>query len=203
MTNTQKEQDYAIQCVKAVTTEARAVMAKQLAAVKARNFEILPAFIERVSRTFVTGIMWKLGEQYELPTAPRDRAFVCLLYLLIEDGMSQKDAEREMRSVYSDTAIDNSIAKQTLEIAYEYGGHEEALATILEQHRTNPELAVAPFQLVNRAKPIAGLLSLAAAAVVLIAGGRWGVALGVGVVVGASVLGVAIILFYQARKKGA
>jgi hypothetical protein len=53
----------------------------------------MPDFKKMTIELFLVGVMWRFEEQFDFPTSPRDRGFVCLMQMLVNDGMSLQSAQ--------------------------------------------------------------------------------------------------------------
>lgn len=54
-----------------------------------------------------------------------------------------------------------------------------------------------PYRLLDRSKPIAGILAIAGVAISLLLGRSWAEVFGVGIVLGVSTLGIALAIYWQ------
>jgi len=184
----------------ACVAHARQMLATQLPNVAAGDYDFMPSFKEMTTQLYLAGVMWRFGEQFDLPTGPRDRAFICLLSMLVADGMSFKKAQE--RIAHLNQISRNREGSDTLAITVGYKATEGdgSLAAVLDQFRSAREVSGAPYRLLDRAKPIAAILAVAALLISLLVGTTWGAALGIGVVVGVSTLGVALAIYRQMIK---
>ena len=66
------------------------MLASQLPIVEARTYDFMQ-IREMTTATLSGGVMWRFGEQFELPTAARERGFICLMSMLVGDGMGARD----------------------------------------------------------------------------------------------------------------
>ena len=179
---------------------ARQMLASQLPKVAAGGYDFMPSFKEMTTQLYLAGVMWRFGEQFDLPTGPRDRAFICLLSMLVADGMSFKKAQE--RIAHLNQISRGPEGSDTLAIAVGYKATEGdgSLAAVFDQFRNTLEVAGAPYRLLDRTKLIAAILAVAALFISLLVGTSWGAALGIGVVVGASALGIALAMYRQMIK---
>jgi hypothetical protein len=90
----------------------------------------------------------------------------------------------------------------TLPIAVGYKALEGdgSLAAVFDQLKSVPTLSGAPYRLLDKAKPIAAILAVAALLISALIGASWGAALGIGIVVGMSALGIALAIYRQMIK---
>jgi hypothetical protein len=86
----------ALQAIDACIAHARHLLASQLPAVETRNYDFSPIFKEMAIHLYLAGVMWRFGEQFDFPTAARDRGFVCLMSMLVSDGMNAKQAQKRI-----------------------------------------------------------------------------------------------------------
>src|SRR3990170_4564537 len=79
MEATESDIDYATRVLKACVEHGRSLLALRLREIEARNYDVEPHFHKMITELFLVGIMWRFGEQFDLPTNARDRAFVSLM----------------------------------------------------------------------------------------------------------------------------
>ena len=199
---TQSEIDFANRALQACVDHGRQTRAAQLPAVEARKFDLMRQFYEMTTHHFLVGAMWRFGEQFELPVGARDRAFVCLIQLLVADGQSFEVAQRYVIDLKSSSLSADGKDNLAIACGYEFGDKEGALAAVFEQARNAPEVSGMPYRLIDRSKPIAAILSIAALVISLLMGRGWGEAIGTGIVVGLSTIGIALAIFWQIVREG-
>ena len=195
MNNAQDQTDVAVQVMDACVAHARSMLVSQMPAVQNRKFDFMPNFIEMTTQLYLAGVMWRFGEQFELPTAARDRGFICLMSMLVSDGMSAKKAQHQI--AHLNQISRTADGQDTLAIAAGYSAEESdgSLATVFERFRNVPEVSGAPYRLLDRSKPVAAILAIAGTLLALLLDKSWGVALGVGVVLGGSTLAIALAMY--------
>ena len=152
------------------------------------------------TQPYLAGAMWHFGEQFDLPTAARDRGFICLMSMLVSDGMNAKQAQS--RIAHLNEVSRTPTGQDTLAITAGYGAKnaDGSLATVFDTFRGVPEVLGAPYRLLDRSKPIAAILAVAGLVIALLIGRSWGEALGVGVVFGVATLAIALAIYRQAVK---
>ncbi len=148
-----------------------------------------------VTELYLVGVMWRFGEQFDLPTQPRDRAFLCLMYMLVADGASEGAAKKRIRVLNTYSRDDKGEDSLALRIGYEAGDREGALAAILEEYRNTPAASATPYRVIEISKPIAAVIAVAGIAVALLLGRSWAESFGVGLILGISVLVTASLIF--------
>lgn len=200
MTTTEHESTVAVQVIEACVAHARQLLASQLSAVESRNYDFMPSFTEMTTQLYLVGSMWRFGEQFDLPTTARDRGFICLMSMLVSDGMSAKEAQS--RIAHLNEMSRTSTSTDTLAISAGYSGKngDGSLATVFDTFRGVPAVSGAPYRLLDRSKPIAAILAVAGLVIALLVGRSWGESLGVGVVLGVATLAIALAIYRQAVK---
>ncbi len=200
MTATESDTTIALQVIEACVAHARRALASQLPIVESRNYDFMPSFKELTIQLYLAGVMWRFGEQFDLPTGARDRGFVCLMSMLVRDGLSAKEAQLRIAKVNEMSR--NDQGQDTLAIAAGYRAEDAdgSLASVLDTFRDIPELSGGPYRLLDRSKPIAAILAAAGLVISLLLDRSWGVALGIGVVLGATTLAIALAIYRQAVK---
>lgn len=193
--------DFVAFVLKSCVEYGQNMLALQLPAMEARNFDFMPELKKMVIHQFLVGLMWRFGEQFDLPTNARDRAFVCLMSILINEGMSLKDAQKYIANLNSGSRASDGEDSLPIAIGYSAGDKEEALVKVFEAYLKNPAARGAPWRLLDRAKPVAAILAVAALAIAKLLGTGWGQALGIGVVIGGSTLAIAVALHHQMKKQ--
>jgi len=149
------------------------------------------------TQIYLAGVMWRFSEQFELPTPARDRGFVCLMSMLVTDGMSFKKAQQRIAELSKISGTAEGKDKPVLTAGYNARESDGSLAAVLEQFRNVPEAAGAPFRVVNLSKPIAAVVAIAGTLLALLLGKDLITAIGVGLVLGASVLAIALAVYRQ------
>ena len=202
MDHTAEEVEYANRALAACVEHGRTLLAHQLKAIEAECYDFAPAFQQQITDLFLVGLMWRFGEQFDLPTNARDRAFVSLMHILVTDGLSMRAAKRRMQEAYRWSRDNNGEDTIAIHIGYEVETKEGALVAIFDQYRDLPGVSGASYRLLTRSRPIAAILASAAIAISLLVGENFWVALGIGAVVGVTVLGIALAMYKQAIDPG-
>lgn len=160
----------------------------------------MPGFIETATQLYLAGVMWNFGEQFGLPTTARDRGFICLMSMLVSDGMTSQKAQE--RITHLNQISRNTEGQDILAITAGYNAKESdgSLASVFERFSNVPEVSGAPYRLLDRSKPIALILAIAGTLLALLLNNSWGVALGIGVILGVSTLAIALAMYRQAVK---
>lgn len=187
--------EFAKGVIERCVSHARALLALQLPAVETKNYDFAPEFLKMVTELYLVGVMWRFGEQFDLPTQPRDRAFLCLMYMLVADGASEGAAKKRIRVLNTYSRDDKGEDSLALRIGYEAGDREGALAAILEEYRNTPAASATPYRVIEISKPIAAVIAVAGIAVALLLGRSWAESFGVGLILGISVLVTASLIF--------
>jgi hypothetical protein len=200
MTATGNDTIVALRTIDACVAHARQLLASQLPDVEIRNYDFLPIFKEMTTQLYLAGVMWRFGEHVDLPTAARDRGFICLMSMLVSDGMNTKKAQK--RIAHLNEVSRTSAGQDVLAITAGYGAKngDGSLAAVFDTFRGVPEVSGAPFRLLNRSKTIAAILTVGGAAISLVVGSTWGEALGVGIFLGVLTLAIALVRYRQEVK---
>lgn len=193
--------EYATRVLKACIEHGRNLLTLQLKEVEGRNYDFEPHFQKLITEIFLVGVMWRFGEQFDLPTNARDRAFVCLMQMLVTDGMSLNAAKQRIRMLNEFSRDKDGSDGFAISVAYKAGEKEGALAAIFDEYRKSPGASGAPYRLVDRSKPIAAILAIAGIAISLLIDRSWGEALGIGLVLGLATFSIALALYHQMIKK--
>jgi hypothetical protein len=202
MVTANSEVNLAASVIAACVEHGRRMLNSQLPLVCERNYDFTPIFVTMATQLYLVGVMWRFGEQFDLPTNPRDRGFICLMSMLIDEGLSSKNAQR--RVAYLNEISRDAKGRDTVAIAAGYRSVEGdgALASVFDHFRNAPEVSGARYRFLERTKPIAAILAGAAIVISLLVGVSWGVALSVGTVVGVSVLGIGLAIYRQMVRRG-
>ena len=192
--------DFATYVLETCVQHGRQLLALQMPLVEAKNYDLMPAAKEMTIQLYLAGVMWRFGEQFEMPTNPRDRGFICLMSMLISDGMREKDAQARVSLLNRISRTEAGADNMAISIGYEVGNKEGALVAIFDQISKSPEVAGAPWRVIDRSKPVAVILAIAGLAISLLLGRSLLEALGVGVVAGASALAIALTISRQMKR---
>lgn len=195
--DTTPDSEFATQALEACIEHGRHILAAQLPLVEAGHFDLLRNFKEMTIQYFLVGVMWRFGEQFDLPVDARDRAFACLTQILVSDGMNFKAAKRRVVELRETARAPDGQDNLAMSIGYEAGDKDGALAAIFEQARNSAVVSGAPYRLIDRSKPVAAILAVAALTISVLMGRGWGEALSIGIIVGLSTLGIALAIYWQ------
>jgi hypothetical protein len=193
---------FAASVIDACVEHACQMLTSQLPLVQSRNYDFTPSFKEMATQLYLAGVMWRFGEQFDLPTNARDRSFICLMSMLIGDGLSSKKAQRRIAHLNQISRTADGQDALAFAAGYRAVERDGTLASVFDHYRSVPEVSGAPYRLLDRAKAIAAILAGAAIGISLLVGSSWGVALGIGVVVGVSTLGIALAIYWQMVGRG-
>ena len=200
MSTQSTQQEIAEYVLSACVQHGREMLATQLPLTTGKGFDFMPSFQEMTINLYLAGVMWRYGEQFELPTSARDRGFICLISLLIADGMPPAKARKHVASLNSLSRSADGRDNGILSAGYTAQSGDGSLARIFETFRSNPEVAGAPYRLLDRTKPIAVVLGLATFGISAMTTLSWGAALGVGVITGAATLAIGLAIYRQMVK---
>jgi hypothetical protein len=200
MASSQQDQELALKVIEATVEHARRMLASQLRLVQRERYDFLPAFEEMSTRLYLVGVMWKFGEQFELPTAPRERAFLCLMSLLSADGVGEAEIHEKVPHLHQVSTTTGGQTNAVVAAGYAAAEGDGSLSQVFETFRNSPEVSGAPYRMLDRSKPVAAILAVASAAIALLLGTTVLAALGVGLVFGVSTLAVALVVYKQSIK---
>jgi len=189
------DNELAKEVIEKCTSHAYALLALQLPAVEAQNYDFTPAFRKMITELYLVGVMWRFGEQFDLPTHPRDRAFICLMQMLIDSGVSWRAAKRHIRRLNSCSRDEKGEDSLALRIGYEVGDREGALVAIMEKYRNTPAILATSWRVIEISKPIAVVIAISGIGIALLLGRSWVESFGVGLVAGIAVIVTASIIF--------
>lgn len=194
MTATKHDSTVALEVIDACVAHGRQLLASQLPDVESRNYDFMPSFKEMTIQLYLVGIMWRFGEQFDLPVGARERGFICLMSMLVAEGMSLDKAQN--RVAHLNEISRTSSGQDNLVIAAGYGAQsaDGSLVAVFDAFRGVPEVSGAPYRLLDRSKPIAAILVVAGFLVSLLIGRSLGEAFGVGVVLGVAALAIALVM---------
>lgn len=180
---------------------ARRILASQLPLVESGNYDFMPQFKERTIRLYLAGVMYRFGEQFDLPTNARDRGFICLMSMLITDGMGEKAAKAYIAETNALSSNAKGQDSPILVAGYNAVEGDGSLARVFDGFRNEPTVSGAPYRLLDRSKPIAIILAAAGFAIAILIGRTFGEALGIGIIFGLSTLAIALVIYRQMVKK--
>lgn len=194
------EQDIAEYVLTACVQHGREMLATQMPMVVERGFDFMPSFQRMAVNLYLAGIMWRYGEQFEMPTDARDRGFICLISLLVSDGMPPAEAKEHVAYLNGISRTPDGKDNGFLAAGYRAQSADGSLVQALDVFRTNPEVSGAPYRLLDRTKPVAAILAIATLLASKLTGLGWGAAIGVGLVVGIAAMGIGLAIYRQMVK---
>ena len=199
MTN-QIQSELAAVVVDACITHARQMLASQTQAHAHQRLDLMPSLKEMATQLYLAGVMWRFGEDVDLPTKPRDRGFICLLAMLVADGMSYQKAQERVAYLNNLSTNADGGDNPTILAGYNAAIGDGSLAAMLAGLGGMPGASGAPWRLLDLSKSIAAILTCAALLISKLLGSSWLTAIGVGCVLGIATLGVALIVHKQMVK---
>jgi hypothetical protein len=201
MDDKQSQDDFATQVIESTVAHGRKMLVTQMQTVRAGEFDLMPAAVDTTTDLYLAGVMWRFGEQFDLPTTARDRGFICLMCKLVEDGMNKSKAQERIAYLNQISRTTDGQDNRVIATGYHAQEFDGSLSTIFEAFRDAPEMSGAPYRMLDRAKAIAAILAVSGALLALLVGKSWGVALGVSAVLGGAVLAIALAMYRQAVKQ--
>ena len=202
MTPESPDSDYAINAMNSCVSHARELLALQLPSVRARQYDISPKIEELTIQFYLIGVMWSYSEQYELPSEPRERGFIFLISLLMQDGWKLEAVKRRIELLQKTSRTEAGIDNFAITIGHEVGNRKGALEAIFDQINGKPGVSGLPFRIRRRTKPIAAILGVAAAAISSLLGIGSGKALGVGIILALAAIGISLAVARQIENEG-
>jgi hypothetical protein len=187
----------------ACVQHGREMLATQLPFIEGRGFDFMPSFREMATNLYLAGVMWRYGEQFDLPTPPRDRGFICLISLLVADGMAPDKAKKHVAYLNSIARAPDGRDNGFVAAGYRAQAGDGSFVQVLEMFRDTREVSGAPYRLLDRTKPFALVLAIAAFAIAALTPLSWSAAFGVGVVVGLATMAIGLAIYRQMIKSGA
>ena len=194
--DTSQEDIDASDCIEACVQYSRDVLSFQTPKIIEKKFDFGPYVQEMITDLFLTGVMWRYSEQFEYSTSARDRAFLCLMYYYVSNGMSERKAKKRMQEMYKISRDKNGEDTLAISIGHEYGDKEGALAEVLEQLRDAPEVAGSTHRMLRIVKASSVVLSFTGFLIALLVGRNLLESLGIGIIVGVSVLIIGSKYYY-------
>lgn len=196
MNNTENNDD-THQYMEACLEHAERILLFQMPQVKDKKFDFGPRMQEMCTELFLVGVMWRFSEQFDYPTNPRDRAFICFMYYLMRNGMKEKDAKKRIQQLNSVSLDKNGEDTLAISVGYEVGDREGALATVLEKYRDNPAVSGQTHRMLGKFKIVSVVLAITTFVISLIVDRSFGEAVGIGIVVGVSILVIGSLIYHQ------
>jgi len=190
----------AIQAIDACVAHARQMLESQLPIVDARNYDFAPGLKEMGTQIYLAGVMWRFGEQFDLPTAAHERGFLCLSAMLISDGMNPSQAQKRVAQLYEMSRTPSANYARGIMYGYNATKGDGSLAALLDMFRDAPEVSGARFRFINRWRLVAAILAVAGVVISLVLNRSWGEAIGVGVVLGVVTVAIAMVGYHQKVK---
>ncbi len=187
MATLRTDTEIATSILNACVEDARRMLSSQTSMLEGKTYDFMPGFEEMTTHLYLAGVMWRIGEQFDLPTTAKERGFVSLLPILSSSGMSAEKAQRRIAELYQTAGGSSDKIHPVVSVGYNAVEGDGSLARLFDQFRADPKISGAPFRLLDRAKPIAAVLGIASFAISVLVGMGWVVSLGVGLVIAVSV----------------
>jgi hypothetical protein len=146
---------------------ARDILASQLPQLKDKGYDFAPPFRQMTIQLYLLGVMWRRGENLDLPIDARDHAFHALQSMLISDGMSKKEAEKHVAFLSSMSKVEGGADTLAVAAGYEAILNDNSMVSVFEEYRHETKVSGALWRLFERGKKIM-FIGGAAAAVVTI-----------------------------------
>jgi len=200
VTTTESESAFALQVLDACVAHGRQLLASQLPALESQKLDLMPSLRDVATQLYLAGAMWRFGERFDLPSAARDRGFICLMSMLISDGMNADKAQKRVAELnrLSRSSEGHDLPAIVSGYAAQFG--DGSLATLFVTFLADPKAAGAPYRLLDYSKPVAAILTAAGFGIALLLGRSFGEACGVGLVLGISTLGCALAIYWRMVK---
>src|SRR6266571_4289150 len=183
--------------VNACVEHGRQILASQTPLLEGKDYDFMPGFEEMTIHLYLAGVMWRFGEQFDLPTSAKDRGFISLLPVLSNSGMKVEAARRRIAELYEIAGGNSEKVHPVVFAGYNASEGDGSLARLFDHFRGDPKVSGAPFRLLDRAKPIAAILGLASFGISALIGLGWGVSIGIGLISAAAVMAVAAMIYHQ------
>src|ERR1700674_4157161 len=114
------------------------MMASQLPLTEGKGYDFLPAFKEMTIQLYKVGTMWRFGEPFDFPTGPRDRAFLCLLAMLVADGMTFRKAQKRVAHLNEVSRGNDGQDVLAIAAGYRAMAGDGSLAQVFDRFRDDP-----------------------------------------------------------------
>lgn len=158
--NADEDREAAEAFLEACSHHGRLMLALQLPDLATARFDFSSVF-ERIGREFfMIGAMWRFAEQSSFPTNARDRAFLCLMNILVADGMNF--AKARARVAWLAEQSTNNIGQYNVFITAGYRSvpADGSLASAFEHFRSTSGLSGKAERLLKRFRMIAFWIGL-------------------------------------------
>lgn len=183
--------------IESCVSYAEDVLSFQMPAVDEKKFDFGPHIQKMNTELFLVGVMWRYSEQFEYPTEPRDRAFLCFMYYLIRNGAKEKEAKKRMQELVVLSRDKEGKDTLAISIGHEVGEKEGALAAVLEEFRDIPAVSGSTQRMLDAFKISAIVFSISAFVISLIIGRSLLEAIGIGAVIGIAIIIIGSQIYYK------
>ena len=146
---------------------AREILDFQLPLIKDKGYDFAPQFRQMTIQLYMVGVMWRRGESLGLSTTARDHAFAALQSMLINDGMSKKQAQRRIVFLNGMSRTEDGNDTLAVTLGYEAVPNDNSLAMIFDEYRDEIRVSGALWRLYERGKKIMVIGGAAAAFLVV------------------------------------
>lgn len=133
---------------------ARDILASQLPQIKDKGYDFAPPFRQMTIQLYLVGVMWRRGERLGLPVDARDHAFLALQSMLVNDGMSKKQAQKRVAFLSSMSRVEGGADTLAVAMGYEAKSDDDSMAALFEEYRQEPRVSGALWRLFERGKKV-------------------------------------------------
>ncbi|WP_072292795.1 hypothetical protein [Nitrosovibrio sp. Nv17] len=141
---------------------ARVLLVAQLEKIKDKGYDFAPPFRQMTVQLYLVGVMWRHGENLDLPNA-REHAFQALQSMLVEEGMSRKRARRRIEFLSDKSRVEDGSDAYAVTAGYEAGPDDDSLAVVFDEYRDEVRVSGALWRTYERGKKIMFLGGMVAA----------------------------------------
>lgn len=156
-----------ISTLDACTQHGEEILASQLLLIKERGYDFAPEFKQLTTHLYLVGVMWRHGENLGLATDARDHAFTALRSMLVNRGMTKKEAERQTVLLRNMSRLEDGSDTLAITAGYQTLSNDINLTTVFDEYLDETRVSGALWRLYDRGKKIMLIGGLSAAVVAI------------------------------------
>ncbi|MDO8436620.1 MAG: hypothetical protein Q7S69_00430 [Nitrosomonadaceae bacterium] len=146
--------DPATSTLEACTQHGEGILASQLLLIKDKGYDFAPEFKQMTIHLYLVGVMWRHGKSLDLSMDARDHAFTALCSMLVNRGMSKKEAERRITFLRGMSQLEDGSDTLAIAVGYQAAPGDAGLTTVFDEYLDEMRVSGALWRLYDRGKKI-------------------------------------------------
>lgn len=139
------------------------ILASQLSHVESKGYDFAPPFREMTLHLYLIGVLWRYSENLDSVTNPREHALASLHKILVNTGMSDKNAEKRIALLKNMSQDEENGETLAITAGYQAKQDDNSLAMFFDEYRDEMRVSGALWRFYSRGKKFMILGGCAAA----------------------------------------